>query len=198
MFKRLLCIFCILIMTSSLCACGAAAEEEIDESTLVIGKKGTITETIVDGFDKDYYDVNELKNEFDEAVSEYNGGKGEDCVKLTNIICENGQVHASLDFASFDDYEAFQNEEIFLGTISEAYDAGYSMDVTLKGVSEGDKIGKNELMNNKENRILIISEPVLIKTYSKILYVSANVEVINDKMARISSESDGLAYLILK
>ena len=197
MYNRLLCILCTVFMVFFTCACGSSVEQ-FDETTLSIGKKGSVSETIVDGFDKDYYDVNELKNEFDAAISEYNSGKEEDSVVLKGIVCENNQVHASLDFSSFDDYEAFQNEEIFLGSISDAYDAGYSMDVTLKGVGEGDKIGKEDLMNNKDNSILIISEPVLVNTYSKILYVSANVEVIDDKQARISSESEGLAYLILK
>lgn len=197
MYKRLLCILCTVFMVFFTCACGSSFEQ-FDETTLSIGKKGSVSETIVDGFDKDYYDVNELKNEFDAAITEYNSGKEEDSIVLKGIVCENNQVHASLDFSSFDDYEAFQNEEIFLGSISDAYDAGYSMDVTLKGVGEGDKIGKEDLMNNKDNSILIISEPVLVNTYSKILYVSANVEVIDDKQARISSESEGLAYLILK
>ena len=73
-----------------------------------------------------------------------------------------------------------------------------SMDVTLKAVDSQDKIGKVQIMGMNDNTIIILSEHVRVKAFKDIAYVSANVDVINSKEVRVLSESDGLAYLILK
>ena len=101
-------------------------------------------------------------------------------------------------FTGPSDYESFVGENLFVGTVNDAYDNGYTMDVTLKGVKEGDKIGKVRIMGMSDKDIIILSEHVRIRTFKDIAYVSANVDVLSDNEARVLSESDGLAYLILK
>ena len=48
-----------------------------------------------------------------------------------------------------------------------------------------------------DRHIIIMSEPVKLSSYSDIKYVSANVDVLGEREARILSESGGLAYIIL-
>jgi hypothetical protein len=103
-----------------------------------------------------------------------------------------------LDFTGPSDYENFTGESLFVGSVGDAYDNGYSMDVTLKGVEKGDKIGKVQIMGLSDNSIIILSEHVRVRAFDDIAYVSANVDVIGDNEARVLSESDGLAYIILK
>lgn len=194
--KKILLLLSILIMTFCFSACDKA-QESFDESTLVLSKKGTVEQTIVESFDKPYYDINELKLEYENAVNDYNKSH-EDSISLNDLKNMNGNVYVELNYSTCDAYEIFQNEELFVGTINDAYDNGYSMDVTLQGVKDKDIISKKELMDMKDMNIVIVSEPVLIKTFSNIAYISANVEVVDKNKARISGENDGLAYLILK
>lgn len=194
--KKILLLLSILIMTFCFSACDKA-QESFDESTLVLSKKGTVEQTIVESFDKPYYDINELKLEYENAVNDYNKSH-EDSISLNDLKNINGNVYVELNYSTCDAYELFQNEELFVGTINDAYDNGYSMDVTLQGVKDKDIISKKELMDMKDMNIVIVSEPVLIKTFSNIAYISANVEVVDKNIARISGENDGLAYLILK
>ena len=46
--------------------------------------------------------------------------------------------------------------------------------------------------------MLVVSEPVQIRTYESILYISANLEPIDDRTAKVSSETGTNAILILK
>ena len=173
-------------------------EEDYEDTTLTVGRKGRVTENIVESFDKDYYDINELTNEFTDSVAKYNESIGGDEIKLKRIELADSKVYVDLDFTGPSDYERFIGEKLFVGTISDAYDNGYTMDVVLKGTESGDKIGKVQIMGMKDKDIIILSEHVRIKTFRDIAYVSANVDVLDSKEARVLSESDGLAYIILK
>ncbi len=191
-------IFISVFIVLALSGCNDAAEEEYAETTLRVERKGRVHETIVSSFTKDYYDLSELKSEFDRSVSEYNSSIGSDEIKLKEIKLNGNDVFVDLDFTGPSDYESFIGEKLFVGTIAEAYDNGYTMDVTLKGVEQGDKIGKVQIMGMPDRTIIILSEHVRIRTYRDIAYVSANVDILGRKDARVLSESDGLAYIILE
>ncbi len=193
---KLFTIF-ILCALFALYGCSSSADDA-DETTITVSKKGRVSERIVENFSKDYYDIEELKGEFSRSVSDYNNTIGDDEITLKNIELKESKVYVDLDFKGPSDYEKFVGETLFIGTISDAYDEGYSMDVTLKGTANGNKIGKVEIMGMKDKNIVILSEHVRVRTFDDIEYVSANVDVIDDREARVLSESDGLAYLILK
>ena len=190
----------IVIMTAVLVCLSASAEAEGDyaESTIVVAKKGRISERIIENFDKDYYNLDELKSEFESLVSQYNENIGGEEIRLKKVELNGTLLTVDLDFTGPSDYENFTGERLFVGTVKDAYDNGYTMDVTLKGVENGDKIEKVQIMGLSDKSIVILSEHVRVRTFDDIAYVSANVEVVGDNEARVLSESDGLAYIILK
>ena len=189
----------IFIFTAVLALSGCSeAEEDFDETTISVSKRGKVSERIVESFNKDYYDLAELEDEFTRSVMEYNAAMGSEEIRVKSIELKDSQVYVDVDFNGPSDYESFVGENLFVGTVSDAYDNGYSMDVTLKAVDSQDKIGKVQIMGMNDNTIIILSEHVRVKAFKDIAYVSANVDVINSKEVRVLSESDGLAYLILK
>jgi len=196
--RKLLAIILCCIFILSLCSC---KEEQItfDEPSVRVSKNGIITQTIVERFDKSYYNANELQSEIEKAINDYclNGG-GKDDVSLSDVHTDNGNVFVTLVFSSYEADKKFQGEDVFFGTVNEAYDNGYSLDISLLSVEDGSVIGKSELMELKKNHILILSTPGLVNTYNKIVYVSPNVEVIDEKNVRILSDSSGLAYIVTK
>lgn len=187
----------ILVLILVLTGC-AAKDEDYEETTIKVARKGKITERIVESFGKDYYDLEELKGEFARSVSDYNESIGSEEILLRGVELKDSKVYVNIDFKGPSDYERFVGETLFVGSINDAYDEGYTMDVTLKGVRSGDKIGKVQIMGMKDKNIIILSEHVRINTFKDIAYVSANVDVIDSNSARVLSESDGLAYLILE
>ncbi len=191
-------VFSIICASAVFLAACSGGEENYDETTLSVSKKGRVSETIVESFDRDYYDITELKNEFAGAVSDYNDSIGGEEIELKNIELKNSRVYVDIDFTGPSDYESFVGETLFVGTVNDAYDDGYTMDVMLKGVDRGDIIDKVRIMGMKDKNIIILSEHVKVRTFRDIDYVSANVDVLGSKLARITSESDGLAYIVLK
>ena len=195
--KKIILTILITALIPALAGC-AQGEENYDETTLTVSKNGRVDQHIIESFDRDYYNIDELKDEYEKAVTAYNESIGGDEIKLKKIELKDSKVYVDIAFTGPSDYESFVGENLFVGTVNDAYDNGYTMDVTLKGVKEGDKIGKVRIMGMSDKDIIILSEHVRIRTFKDIAYVSANVDVLSDNEARVLSESDGLAYLILK
>ncbi|MCR5832255.1 MAG: hypothetical protein K6G67_08980 [Lachnospiraceae bacterium] len=194
-FLKICISFLILVF---LCGC-KNDEYDFAETTITVEKRGKVKESIVENFDKDYYNLEELKTEFTASVDAYNESIGGDEIKLRNIeLKKDSKIYVDLEFTGPSDYESFVGEKLFVGTVSDAYDNGYTMDVVLKGVEKGDKIDKLKIMSMADRNIIIMSEHARIRTFKDIAYVSANVDVIDSNEARVLSESDGLAYLILE
>lgn len=192
-------VLIICIIAGCLVGCkDKASNESYDETTINVDKNGKITETIVDSFDKEYYNIDELRNAFNAEIDQYNAIVGRSAAELKDIKTENNNVYVSVSFEDMKAYKAIQNKEFFFGTIKEAYEAGYRFDITMKGVENGDRIEKVQIMGMSDKHIVIFNEVARISTYRPIIYVSANVDVLKDKTARSSSESgSGLCYIVL-
>lgn len=197
MNKKIIALITAAILFG-LTACAGSDSGDYAESTITVARKGRISERIIENFDKDYYSLDELRSEFESSISQYNDNIGSEEIKLKNIELNGTLLTVDLDFSGPSDYENFTGESLFVGTVGDAYDNGYTMDVTLKGVADGDIIGKVQIMGLSDKNIIIMSEHVRVRTFDDIAYVSANVDVVSDDEARILSESDGLAYIILK
>lgn len=197
--KKLM-IFCLcLCLTFAFYGCGDKEEEEYFETTLSFEKDGRVTDAIVESFAKDYYSEEGLRAFFQEKISEYNSSNiGGDDVTLSELVIENGIARATLDFENTDAYTSFYGQTLFYGTISDAYDKGYIQETVLKKVGASDTISKVDLMKMSNETIIVVGEVVRIHSPKKIEYTSANIELIDDKNARVSSDSTGLAYLIVK
>ena len=191
-----ICILFIALIPLSGCA---KDEYDFAETTITVEKRGRVRESIVESFDKDYYDLDELTREFSTSVEDYNEAIGGQEIRLRGIeLKKDSKIYVDLEFSGPSDYENFVGEKLFVGTVGDAYDNGYTMDVVLKGVEKGDKIDKLKIMSMADRNIIIMSEHARVRTFKDIAYVSANVDVIDSNEARVLSESDGLAYLILE
>ena len=196
---RIFFLACYLFISAVFLAGCSDSADGITETTLIVARDGGVSEAIIEDFDKDYYLRSDLESFIDQRINEFNasGSEGKK-VSLDRLTVENRKALAVVDFDSIETYADFSGNEAFFGTISEAYDAGYSFDVTLKSTTESETIGKEEIMEMDDKHILVISEPISVRSSRRILYASANVDVKDTNNVSVSSESVGLAYMILK
>ena len=197
--KKLI-LFCLcLSLAFSFTGCGKEEEEDFFETTLSFDKEGKVTDVIVESFSEEYYSEDGLRAFFQEKISDYNSSNiGTGDVKLTELSVSDGKAKAVLVFDNTDTYTAFYGTKAFYGTVSKAYDKGYIQETVLKKVGDSKTISKIDLMKMSDANIIVVSEVVRVKCPNKIEYTSANVELIDDKNARVSSDSTGLAYIVTK
>ncbi len=187
---------CFMLASVFLSGC---AEGGVNETSIKILKKGRIESDIIEPFGMDYYSEKELGEMLSEAVEAYNLKKGEkDGVTLKDVEVEKEVARARIIYKSAEDYAEFNNVDFFCGKVKDAREGGYDLRMTMLSLDNGEKTGLSELVGVEDNNIVIISEPVLVETDSDIEYVSANVEYIDARHARMSSDSGGLACIVLE
>ena len=191
-------VFACTCLLSLLAACGQ--KEEIQSTSLQIGKEGNIISTIVEDFDKAYYTTEGLEAMIQEEISSYNAKKV-NAVSLESVVAsENmeGRIIVTINFASSEDYTNFNKEELFYGTISQAIEAGYDLPAKLVSVADQTKtIGREEVKAMDKNHILIIAENTMVLLPRKAVYISEGTKLINHKGINVEN-TDGLTYVIME
>lgn len=186
--------FCLLIcMLSVLAGCGGSVPAE---STIALDKKGKITDTIVEEFDKDFYDSEELQSEIESELAEYNKNFAADHVTLKKFEVKDGTATLQLVFDGSEYYEDYMEMTLFTGTVAEARAEGYELTGELLG-ADGAQTSLDSL---DEAQVLVLEtdETVQVQTPGTILAVSAggNVSVTGKKQAAVAD--GGLSYIIYK
>ncbi|MCR5790392.1 MAG: hypothetical protein K6G83_10950, partial [Lachnospiraceae bacterium] len=174
---------CLLLVFLS--ACGK--EEEYHETTLRLLKKGQIENEIVENFGQNYYNADELRTMLTESAEDYAKLTGKkDGAVFKSLSVENNVAKAVFRFKSAADYAAFNQTEFFVGTLNEARAQSYDLGVSLISPLDG---GISELASlPADTRLIIVKEPVMVVPDGDIAYVSANVEYVDDRHARVSSD----------
>ncbi|MGN0361650.1 MAG: hypothetical protein ACI4ET_02305 [Bilifractor sp.] len=165
---------------------GCSLPNSIENTTVSVGEEGNVTENIVESKDDEDYTEDDLKQYIQDAVTSYDSGnKGS--VKLESCSVDDNSVTIRMSYASMDDYSGFNNVTAFLGTLAEAENAGFSMDQNfLDGY--GNAADPDVLSSRaKEWKVLILSEPVMVRLPDKILYATDNVTITGRLTATINT-----------
>jgi len=119
-------------------------------------------------------------------------------ITVDKIEVKNGHVELVMTYSSAGQYSEFNGNILFYGTVQEAVDAGLNLDIQL--VSTGkDKttIGKNELLNMGDSKLVIVEEAMVVQMPSDIVYASENTNMLTGKKAKVL-DTEEAAYFILK
>lgn len=175
MKKSISMLLCTVLSLMLLTACGKSLE--VDSNTVYVQKKGKIIGAAIENFDKDYYDAEELKTYVEERVSAYTEAHEKNSVKVQEFSVEEGIAELKMVYAGYEDYAAFNEVEMFSGTIPQAMSAGYEFEDEFLKVEEGKLAGKaekEEVTGDFEYKVVILSEKVNVKVDGTILYTSAD------------------------
>ena len=189
MNKKLIAILLTMLMFT-LSACRIF--DEVKTSTIYVDKKGKVTSTTVASLPSEQYDEKELKASIDEALSAYNGGEEQDKITLKRFKVKKEQATLRLVYASGDDYEAFNERILFVGTVAEAKVAGYDFEGEFQDASKSPVKGADILKNATDEKVIITNEPVQIETNKDIIYTSTNATILDKRLAEVEAEAGAI------
>lgn len=189
--KRFLAGFlCAAFVLAGMTACGNTKGAE--GSVITVSKDGTVTDTIREPFDQDYYSQQELQDEVLKAVASYNSRMGNEAVTVSKVQVDGGVTDVEMKYQSVEDYAAFNRETFFIGTPAQARLAGFDLNKVYSAVSDPSKtMGMTELFNTDGILVLITDTTQTVVMNYKILYASDGVEVADHAKAfRIQSDEN--------
>ncbi|MDR2043889.1 MAG: hypothetical protein LBQ15_05890 [Clostridium sp.] len=197
---------CIGLCAWALSACGQGnISGTAVGSTLAVSKDGTVTSYLVADFDKDYYDISELRDMVLEEVREYNEQKAANGESAKTVRVESvektpdgtNQAVVRHVFDSPQAYRDFTGNELYYGTIARAYEQGYTLDVSMVDVRDAAVIGKEEIAALGKWYLLIAEEKMELRCPKKIRYVNEGA-VLNEDGTVSPSDEEGYTYIIMK
>lgn len=189
----------IMAITCIIAGCGRVNASSSDMDTISVMKDGKIVQTIVDHFDQNYYDVDELSAMTNEKIELYSDADGD-------IVCESVEekddmIVVKIAYKTSEDYTDFNGGEFFFGTVKEALEAGYSVkDMVL---DDGQALSDTQLKQIENNHVVIIQaeaeNELGINVYDKILYISADAVLSGKKDVIIGTgEKNKLSCIVFK
>ncbi len=214
----------ILCLATLLCGCGQVkVPEDLLVPAISVTGKGEVTAYIVESFDKDYYDLEELRTIVEEELQDFNegfvaeaeAGEGTAAAEMVSlkvyapeeisllgdeaVTSEEAlpKVVLVLKFRDTAAYEAYTGTDLFYGTVAQANKAGYDLAVELKSVKDGAVIGKSRIYEKGKSHLLIVGDNIRIYGPGKAQYITAGAAVNEDGSVE-PSDTDDNTYIIMK
>lgn len=184
----------MILLVCCLVGCGDQAST-YNATTLVVNSDGTFMEVVVETFDKEYYDASEMENFVRNEIREYNLRKVSTQILLEEVEVEDEIAKVTISYKTDEDYREFNEDTLFVGTVREAMEEGYSFDKTFTEYGKTDAISVADVTENGNYGIVITQQSSNIVVPNKILYISENVTTDGKKKAQTGEEE---AYIVYK
>lgn len=196
--KFLTAMLVIIMAAYFVTGCGdGSSEDGAEMDMLSVKKDGSIEQKIIDQFEMDYYDIDELAAKAQEKIDGYTEAEGD--IILQSAENNDGKIVVKMIYKSGEYYEQFNNREFFYGTVAEASAQGYS----VKNVygEDGAKLGDAKDIWN--NHVVIIQtkkdEKIDVNVFDKIIYTSDNiVRAGNNDVIIEAKDSDMISCIVFK
>lgn len=170
-----------LILTAAVFLTGCANKFEPTESTIFITSEGVVKSAIMESFDKAYYDYEELSEDVEKEVKAYCLDVNEDVITVESLVQEGDMVRLFMNYASVEDYTAFNDVLLFCGSYADAAETGYVPEELYDAEGQNVELDMEQLGNLK---VVVTEESICIQTSGKIQYTSDNVTIVDKKLAR--------------
>lgn len=191
--------FCLILLTALLLT-GCQDKFEPTESTIYITSKGAVRSALMESFDKEYYQLDELSEDVEKEVKAYCLDVNEEAVTVESLTMEGDEVRLFMNYQTVEDYAAFNKVLLFAGTVQEAIENGYELNDPLQ--ADGDTAGNAvelDLEKDGDLKVIITEENLCVQTSGRIRYVSDNVTLVEKKLARTLEASENHpAFIIYK
>lgn len=206
----MLCVICVLC----LCSCGLMTKKYsfvIEENSIFVHSDGQITAAIIEDFDKDYYDLQELVGLTQSLVQSYNETyyglsyyTYEQLTKeqkkqillpvsLESASVDNGKVILVLKYANGNTYTDFNGIDIAAAGGTKAYTSSVgeasamALDGTFVAAKGGEAQLTEELQKKTGYHMIYVDFGTKIYFEHEISYVTNNVTVLSDNSVQTPS-----------
>ncbi len=188
----------VLMLVLALTACGESewTGDDAQVTTLGINKDGKVREIIVEEFAESYYNIDDLRKQFEEEIDAYNSAAGGDKrITLKELKQVGSVVRSCSDYLSVSDYTSFTKEPLYYGTLRQARLRGFEISQKIRAAGGGEY-----LISEKDDELHVIftdGHDHIVTPY-KIIACTEGVKIVSDKEADFTGTEGRSAVLLAK
>ncbi len=185
--------FLLVVVILVLKGCGTF-DKKAKETTLTIAADGSVTfeevESIGDSTAK------ELKEYIKDTIKEYNEKKDKKLVSLKKLKAKKDSVYVKTTYKTAESYKDFTGLDLFVGTVSEATQAGYDLSDIYAKVSNGKK-GKvmdiSDVLSDVNAHLVILDQNINVNLPGAITCVTDEATKVDGQTVTIRPAEEGVA-----
>ena len=198
MKKKWISLLSVISLSFLLAGCGEVyLPETVTESSIYVSPEGAITYCLVESFEADYYDVDELSDMAKVETSEDNNGKGSEKVKIDEINAFDGKVLIKYEFSDVDSFNDFTGLSLTYTTVGD-YLTSQVVSENMIDPKKGNAMD-GKMFDKLSAKHIIVSETDAALYYGgKLLYMSDNGGVGDDGGVRPYEEGEKITLIINK
>ncbi len=177
--------------------------DAVEVTSIAITDKGEVTSYLVEAFDKEYYDLSELTSMANSEVAEYNAEnqQGETIPvvveKVEVLENDSSKVRLIQKYSSTDVFMDYNESVLYYGTVEDAVNAGYDLDIVLKSVKDSTLLSKEQLLQETDKYLLVTDENAVIYCPKKVTYVSEGAVYREDGTVD-ATQTEGITVILMK
>lgn len=190
-------VYIMILLAASVLAAGCGKGDNVKTTTLYVEKDGTVVQAITEAMDKSYFNEKDLDQWVEDYVKEYNKEAKKEAIQVKKSEVEEKKAKVTIEYASMEDYSAFNNVEAFEGTVAKAQKEGYDLNREFKSAKGKPSITMDEIDGSEEYHIIVLEESQTVVLEKDALYASSNVKC-NGKKAAAKIKTGEFAYIIYK
>ncbi len=194
-----------IVMAMGLVGCNPMGDIELTpgQSGIYIDDDGAISYGSCEKFDKKYYNENQLEQQIDTEVADFNKSKYssvDDACSIEQFNANSKEANLVLDFVTTYDfknymlhYAGFEPEGFYVGPISD--NDKCEIKGTFKKPHSKETVTAKEVKKMKDC-ILITYTPFKVQSKGDIKYISTNCKVDEDDVVSTSPNKGELSYIV--
>jgi hypothetical protein len=169
--------------------------KDVSVSTILVKANGKLQVATVEDFNKSYYKINELQDYITNEVADFNKKAGKDKIKVNDVQLRDGKAVMVLSYDGMEPYATFND-------VSAAYFNGgiknnpLKLPTTLISSKNGSLASTEEVISNKDYKILVMNEPYDIIVDGKVKYYSENAKLLKDN--KVQGAAEGMTIIAFK
>lgn len=198
--SRFLCLLLVIIgLCTALSGCSKKEDQllnasEVETNTILVGSDGAVQSAIVEDFDKEYYNQEELEQFIRIRLKKYNASMGADSVAMDSLEVVDGKVRVVFNYKDMGAYSNFNKVDAGLYTMEEAINEHILPD-TLTEAKKSKEVAAGDVEKNKKLKVAVIYEPVDVAVNGSIAYYNGGALLNN---STIQATGDGAAVIVYK